>query len=152
MHSAKNISKIPKRWFCPHCRKLPEFKPQKKKNEELPGDVLSLQSICVCNAVPDKNDKLLCCNSGHCKYGKYFHLSCLKYNKLPNNSKTTWICQWCKAEEVQKPSASVKQKKNKHLEEQSKSTENDLLNDLSDDFVEILNVTVSQRSLHLLET
>ena len=96
----KNISKIPKRWFCPHCRKLPEFKPQKKKNEELPADVLSLQSICVCNAVPDKNDKLLCCNSGHCKYGKYFHLSCLKYKKLPNNSKTTWICQWCKAEEV----------------------------------------------------
>ena len=87
MHSAKKISKIPKTWICPHYRKLPEFKPQKNKKEELPADLLSLQSICVCDAILDENDKLLCCYSGRSKYGKYFHLYCLSCKKLPNNSK-----------------------------------------------------------------
>eukprot|EP00794_Sanderia_malayensis_P017180 gene17180-18909_t len=92
----KNVSKVPKKWYCPHCRKLPAFKVQKKKKEELPAGLMSLQLICVCNAAPFQKEKLLHCNSGNCKHGKYFRLSCLGCKRLPNNSKTTWVCSGVK--------------------------------------------------------
>ena len=31
-----------------------------------------------------------------CLNGKCFHLDCLKYKRMPNNSKTTWVCNSCK--------------------------------------------------------
>eukprot|EP00794_Sanderia_malayensis_P013276 gene13276-14645_t len=114
----KNVSKAPKKWYCPNCRKLSEYKVQKKEKEELPAGLMSLQLICVCNAAPVQKKKLLHCNSGNCIYGKYFHLSCLDYKRLPNNSKTTRVCQWPKAEAVQKLSANVCEKKKMHLEQQ----------------------------------
>ena len=57
---------------------------------------LSLNSICICQAVPQQSDKLLECHSDDCQSGKFFHLTCLGYKKLLNNSKTTWKCTDCK--------------------------------------------------------
>ena len=31
-----------------------------------------------------------------CLNGIFFHLDCLKYKRMPNNSKSTWICNSCK--------------------------------------------------------
>lgn len=36
------------------------------------------------------------CQDEGCKHGKYFHLSCLGYKRMPNNGKTTWKCGECK--------------------------------------------------------
>ena len=27
--------------------------------------------------------------------GRFFHLNCLKYKRIPNNNQTTWICPSC---------------------------------------------------------
>ena len=100
-------------WYCPNCRKLEEFKPQKKKKGEqnkLSSDALLLKSICICKVKPSENKKLLYCNNAKCNNGKYFHLSCLNYKRLPNNSKTTWVCHWCKASMMKETSSNSKQK------------------------------------------
>ena len=60
------------------------------------GRALSLDSVCICQAVPQQSDKLLECHSKDCQSGKFFHLTCLGYKKMPNNSKTTWKCTNCK--------------------------------------------------------
>lgn len=94
---------LPKRWYCPHCCRLPQFKrlraAPKTKHGKISSEVhqaLSLDSICVFQAVPQQSDKLLECHSGKCKSGSFFHLTCLGYKKIPNNSKTTWQCNNCK--------------------------------------------------------
>ena len=46
--------------------------------------------------MPQQSDKLLECHSGNCKSGNFFHLTCLGYKKMLNNSKTTWQCNNCK--------------------------------------------------------
>ena len=60
------------------------------------GRALSLDIVCICQAVPQQSDKLLECHSKDCQSGKFFHLACLGYKKMPNNSKTTWKCTNCK--------------------------------------------------------
>ena len=60
------------------------------------GRALSLDSVCICQAVPQQSDKLLECHTKDCQSGKFFHLTCLGYRKMPNNSKTTWKCTNCK--------------------------------------------------------
>ena len=90
---------LPRVWYCPHCCRLPQFKRSKKgkeKSPEIMAKALSLNSICICQAVPQQSDKLLECHSDDCQSGKFFHLTCLGYKKLPNNSKTTWKCTDCK--------------------------------------------------------
>ena len=82
------------------CRLLPEFKRNAKTRNAVQQDVcskaLSLNSICICNSKPRPGDRLLECHSEDCLNGKFFHLDCLKYKRMPNNSKTTWVCNSCK--------------------------------------------------------
>ena len=84
---------LPKRWYCPHRCRLPQFKrlraAPKTKHGKISSEVhqpLSLDSICVCQAVPQQSDKLLECHSGKCKSGNFFHLTCLGYKKMKTKS------------------------------------------------------------------
>ena len=36
------------------------------------------------------------CHGTACEKGKFFHLSCLGFKRMPNNSKTTWQCEYCR--------------------------------------------------------
>ena len=55
-----------------------------------------IESICVCMAKPQNGDKLIECHNEPCNNGKFFHMSCLNYKRMPNNAKTTWKCNVCK--------------------------------------------------------
>lgn len=57
---------------------------------------------------PCASDRLLKCLNKSCNNGKFFHLTCLKYKRMPNNSQTTWICPGCR-----KSSNITKSSKNK---------------------------------------
>ena len=57
---------------------------------------MSLDSICICKSRPNDSEKLLQCQNESCDNGKFFHLICLNYKKMPNNSQTTWVCPQCK--------------------------------------------------------
>ena len=96
----RSSDQIPKIWYCPTCRLLPEFKRNAKTRNAIEQDVcnkaLSLNSICICNSKPRPGDRLIECHSEDCLNGKFFHLDCLKYKRMPNNSKSTWICNSCK--------------------------------------------------------
>ena len=90
---------LPKGWYCPHCCRHPQFtrlRKVKKNFSEIKGRALSLDIVCICQAVPQQSEKLLECHSKDCQSGKFFHLTCLGYKKMPNNSKTTWKCTNCK--------------------------------------------------------
>ena len=90
---------LPKGWYCPHCCRLPQFKllrKVKKNSSEIMGRALSLESFCLCQAMPQQSDKLRERHSKDFQSGKFFHLTCLGYKKMPNNSKTTWKCTNCK--------------------------------------------------------
>ena len=90
---------LPKGWYCPHCCRLPQFKllrKVKKNSSEIMGRALSLESVCICQAMPQQSDKLRERHSKDFQSGKFFHLTCLGYKKMPNNSKTTWKCTNCK--------------------------------------------------------
>ena len=48
---------LPRVWYCPHCCRLPQFKRSKKgkeKSPEIMAKALSLNSICICQAVQKK--------------------------------------------------------------------------------------------------
>lgn len=99
--SCLGICSIPKTWYCPNCRTLPEFKCTKKstqagKKHVAPSDALILDSICVCKKKPSETDKLLECHNEGCKNGRFFHLACINLKRMPNTSKTTWVCPACK--------------------------------------------------------
>ena len=68
----------------------------KKNSSEIMGRALSIDSVCICQSVPQQSDKLLECHSKDCRSGKFFHLTSLGYKKMPNNSKTTRKCTNCK--------------------------------------------------------
>ena len=91
---------VPKTWYCPTCRVLPEFKRSAKARNAVEQSIndkaLSLDSICICKSKPRSSDRLLECHSKDCLNGSFFHLDCLKYKRMPNNSKTTWVCNGCK--------------------------------------------------------
>ena len=57
---------------------------------------LLLDSVCISQAVPQQSDKLVERHSDDCQSGKFFHLTCIGYKKMPNNRKTTWKCTNCK--------------------------------------------------------
>ena len=58
------IERVPKTWYCPHCRKLPEFKVKKPKSEtadktHLLIEAVELDSICICEKKASSAEKLL---------------------------------------------------------------------------------------------
>ena len=92
---------ILKIWYCPNCRLQKKFqKPRRASKTENTSqqnsEVMKLDSICVCGTKPSVNDKLLKCHSLDGQNGKYFHLNCLDYKRMPNNCQTTWLCSSCK--------------------------------------------------------
>ena len=98
-HSCLAIStSIPPTWYCPDCRRLPQFqkKKEKPKNVSTPAESLSLSHICLCKSKAESNVKLLECHNVNCSNGTVFHLGCLNYKQLPNNSKSTWQCSACR--------------------------------------------------------
>ena len=103
------MSPIPNQWYCPHCRKWPEFKKSRGNNKSttkapptaIANGAAALDTICFCKKKAELDDKLIECHNDKCGSGKYFHVSCLGYKKLPNNSKTTWMCVNCR--KVKKP-------------------------------------------------
>ena len=97
--SCLKIENIPKTWYCPHCRTLSQYKRSRKATKtssSVPHPVMSLDSICICKSRPNDSEKLLQCQNESCDNGKFFHLICLNYKKMPNNSQTTWVCPQCK--------------------------------------------------------
>ena len=96
----KNVT-VPKMWYCPHCRKLPQFtRAKSKKLPEMKDQFLSqatkLATICTCQKKAQANDKLLKCHNEQRSNGKFFHLSCMSYKRYPSNARTTWLCYNCK--------------------------------------------------------
>ena len=90
------IESTTKVWYCPNCRSLPEFRRSTKStNYPATTEALKLSSICICKEKPSDKDRLLKCHSVDCKNGKFFHLACLGFKRMPNNS-NTWICPVCK--------------------------------------------------------
>ena len=75
-----NSTPLPRLWYCPHCCRLPQFKRARKVKEsysEIIAKALSLDSNCICQAVPQQCDKLFECHNENCQSGKFFHLTCL---------------------------------------------------------------------------
>lgn len=100
-YSCLGIVSIPKLWYCPTCRTLPEFKRIYKgdktaKKSITPQEALNLDFICLCQQKANKTDRLVQCHNSSCQNGKFFHLACLNLKRMPNNSKTTWLCPTCK--------------------------------------------------------
>lgn len=91
--SCLGVDSTPKTWYCPNCRVLPSCKPAQKKKDTVVR-AMKMDSICICNGQARENDKLLECKSGTCKNGTFFHLSCLKRKRMPNNS-SSWVCASC---------------------------------------------------------
>ena len=95
--SCLGIVSIPKLWYCPNCRTLPEFSRQKTaRKNTAPLDALNLDFICLCKQKASRTDKLVECHNSSCQNGKFFHLACINLKRMPNNSKTTWLCPVCK--------------------------------------------------------
>ena len=69
-------------------------------------DVMKLDAICVCHSKPRVNERLLKCHGENGQNGKFFHLNCLDYKRMPNNSKTTWMCRSCKVAQTDKATTS----------------------------------------------
>ena len=67
---------------------------------------MKLDAICVCHSKPKVNERLLKCRSESCQKGKFFHLNCLDYKRMPNNSQTTWMCSSCKVAQTAKATTS----------------------------------------------
>lgn len=111
--SRVKIESIPKTCYCPHSRHLTEFKksrkakikePKKKEDPSVPNSAMSYDFICVCRSKSTESEKLLQCHDESCENGRFFHLDCLKYKRMPNNSQTTWICpSCCKKVKVTRP-------------------------------------------------
>ena len=98
-----SLSEVPtlKSWYCPHCCRLPQFKQTRRSMKgEQPSAVnqaaMMCSSICICNTKATPTDRLLECHGTACENGNFFHLSCLRLKRMPNNSKTTWQCEDCR--------------------------------------------------------
>ena len=90
---------IPKLWYCPYCCRLPQFKRKRKQQPKQPPAcqaALQLNAICTCKSKAAPSDKLLECHNRDCTNGKFFHLKCVGFKRMPNNAKTTWCCKVCK--------------------------------------------------------
>ena len=91
----------PKTWYCPHCSRLPQFKRRGGTRTSAQPPTASIQaamkldSICICKTKPSTTEKVVECHGDNCENGKFFHLSCLGLNRMPNNYQTTWKCSEC---------------------------------------------------------
>ena len=111
--SCLGVDSIPKTWYCPNCRLLPEFKRSGKKAKQTVtvketmkpkivkkglsvAQMMAQETICQCDAKPKFSDKVLECHNPDCDNGIFFHLQCMGYSRMPNNGKTTWKCPKCK--------------------------------------------------------
>ena len=56
---------------------------------------MKLDNICICKTKPSTTEKVVECHGDNCENGKFFHLSCLGLNRMPNNYQTTWKCSEC---------------------------------------------------------
>ena len=96
----------PKTWYCPNCRKLPEFKRSRAKKTtqkiSTPGEALAMEHICLCRTQAVSGQKLLKCQGDECDDGRFFHLACLNYKCLPNN-RTSWLCPSCRKKKTPRP-------------------------------------------------
>ena len=96
-YSCLGIVSIPKLWYCPTCRTLPEFKcickgDKTTKKNISSQEILNLDFICLCKQKAKKTNRLVQCHNSSCQNGKFFHLACPNLKRMPNNSKTTWLC------------------------------------------------------------
>ena len=91
------VTEFSNNWYCPHCQRLPDFKRQPKAKEISTTKALALENVCICHQKAKIEDKIIECHNPCCENGKFFHISCLGYRRKPNNSKTTWQCDKCKA-------------------------------------------------------
>ena len=144
------VTSIPKTWYCPNCRKLPEFKPKKSKpskDDEIIKRALNYQAICICQKKALENDKLIECHGSKCENGTLFHLPCLNYKRMPNNHKTTWVCFGC----ITKKSCSLKTYESESIEKnnQEENTNLGLLLDADDtDDIILTDVTTGSTSVN----
>lgn len=91
--SCLGIDAVPKTWYCPKCRALPELKRGGSKQQlaSIVNEALRMNPICTCKTVAGKKDKLVKCTNMSCTNGKFFHLSCLGRKRMPNN-RQVWLC------------------------------------------------------------
>ena len=69
---------------------------KEKKDPNVPNPAMSYDFSCVCKSKPSESEKLLHCHNESYENGRYFHLNCLNYKRMPNNSQTTWIGPSCR--------------------------------------------------------
>ena len=93
----------PKKWYYPHCSRLPQFKRYSWKKSRVKikakANALALthasllcDTICICKVKATKAHKLVECHGPSCMNGKFFHLQFLGLKRMPTNHKTTWRC------------------------------------------------------------
>ena len=74
--SCLSIQKVPKTWYCPHCRKMPEFQLKKKvKNSKVSENLtvlMKMGKICTCGQKAGSADKILKCHNENCPHGAFF--------------------------------------------------------------------------------
>ena len=88
---------IPKKWYCPHCSRLPQFKiySRKKSGVKIKAQANSLASthasllfdtICICKVKATKADRLMECHFPNCTNGKFFSLAMLMVKENANDA------------------------------------------------------------------
>ena len=104
--SLTNVT-IPKKWYCPHCSRLQQFKRYSRKQtagkakgkasvSAVSTQASSCDAICICKVKATAADRLVECHGLNCSNGKFFHLQCLGLKRMPTNHKTTWRCYICR--------------------------------------------------------
>ena len=97
--SCLKITSIPNNWLCPLCQKSCTFpkKNCKPVQQDILQRALKLDTVGTCKQKALRADTLLECHSDICQNGKFFHLQCLHYKRMPNNARTTWKFPACKS-------------------------------------------------------
>ena len=66
-------------------------------------EAMKLKSVGIFGKKANMTDNLLKCHNSDCKNGRFFHLRCLNYRRVPNNNRTTWMCRNCKVSRTYQP-------------------------------------------------
>ena len=104
--SLTNVT-ILKKWYCPHCSRLQQFKGYSRKQtagkakgkasvSAVSSQASLCDAICICKVKATTTDRLVECHGSNCTNGKFFHLQCLGLKRMPTNHKTTWRCYICR--------------------------------------------------------
>ena len=109
--SLTKVKSLTKKWYCPHCSRLQQFKRYSRKQTagkakgKASVSAVSSQAslcdtkcdtICICKVKATTADRLVECHVLNCTNGKFFHLQCLGLKRMPTNHKTTWRCYICR--------------------------------------------------------